>query len=254
MLRDQGNCIDDYVRLSDDLIWHTPRTVFGPCPCVPGRDHYDPVQGILPLDLSKESRPRSQAVELSRDGAVIFGHSSHFPWIRGDAGPLRKGELKEPAWSADSPEMDSCSLKDSGIGSGLTVPTSVSHASSRSTSSMQHPVTPPSQESPIAGRADQVPSVNNQRHIRGRYAVGILCALPKELKAVRALFDNKHSSVETIWGNSNHYALGEMAAHMVVATCLPVGGYGTNLAAAAATKLRRSFHSLRFCLLVGIGG
>lgn len=254
LVREHGICDDNHVRLSDDLIWHTPTTVFEPCPCVPEQDHYEPVQTIFPLELSNDVAPRSQPLELEGNGAVIFGHSSNFSWIWGDTGPPQKGEMREAAWSSHSPEMDSYSLKDSGIGSSLAISGSASHASSRSMLSARRLTTSPSQGPSQTARADSAPTVDNKMHIRDTYTVGILCALPKELKAVRALFDNRHSIVETAWGDSNHYALGEMAQHMDVATCLPAGEYGTNSAAAAATNMRRSFRSLRFCPLVGIGG
>lgn len=45
-----------------------------------------------------------------------------------------------------------------------------------------------------------------------------------------------------------------MGVHNVVILCLPCGVYGTVAAATAADHLRASFRSLRFGLLVGIGG
>ncbi|KAF4337448.1 Pfs domain protein [Fusarium beomiforme] len=93
-----------------------------------------------------------------------------------------------------------------------------------------------------------------QVNCRSAYTVGILCALPLELLAVRALFDTKHASPEYIQGDSNHYALGMMNQHMVVAACLPSGEYGTNAAADSASNMKRTFPNIKFCLLVGIGG
>lgn len=80
--------------------------------------------------------------------------------------------------------------------------------------------------------------------------VGIICALPKELKAVWALLDcvNQHSN------DDNPYLLGHLGGFTVVATCLPYGEYGTNAAAAAAANLARSYPQLEFTLLIGIGG
>ncbi|KAF4493247.1 nucleoside phosphorylase [Fusarium agapanthi] len=45
-----------------------------------------------------------------------------------------------------------------------------------------------------------------------------------------------------------------MAQHMVVATYLPAGEYGTNAAASAISDMMRSFMSIQFSLLVGIAG
>ncbi|KAH6877239.1 hypothetical protein B0T10DRAFT_609949 [Thelonectria olida] len=97
-------------------------------------------------------------------------------------------------------------------------------------------------------------SFDVETHSPWAYTVGILCALPKELLAVRALFDSKHSDPKHLRGDSNSYALGTMNDHMVVAACLPSGEYGTNAAADSASNMKRSFPSIRFCFLVGIGG
>ncbi len=71
--------------------------------------------------------------------------------------------------------------------------------------------------------------------------------------AVRALFDRKHARAEVTVDDSNHYALGQMAQHMIVTVCLPAGEYGTNSAAAVASNMVRSFPCIRFCLLFGMG-
>ncbi|KAJ4316002.1 hypothetical protein N0V84_008066 [Fusarium piperis] len=97
-------------------------------------------------------------------------------------------------------------------------------------------------------------SLSMESYPEGKYTVGILCALPKELLAVRALFDTKHSRPKNLHGDVNNYALGTISGHMVVAACLPAGEYGTNAAADSASNMRRSFPSITFCLLVGIGG
>ncbi|RBA21720.1 hypothetical protein FPRO05_00069 [Fusarium proliferatum] len=86
------------------------------------------------------------------------------------------------------------------------------------------------------------------------YTVGVICALPLELRAVRALFDTEHSGHTKMKGDSNTYALGTIGQHMIVAACLPSGEYGTNAAADAASNMRRTYHEVEFCLLVGIGG
>ncbi|KAE8384657.1 nucleoside phosphorylase domain-containing protein [Aspergillus alliaceus] len=88
------------------------------------------------------------------------------------------------------------------------------------------------------------------------YTVGIVCALALELLAVRALFDVTHTNSNGIISHedSNHYALGEIEKHRVVAACLPEGEYGTNSAADVAANLRRTFPGVKFALLIGIGG
>ncbi|KAF3902864.1 hypothetical protein AA313_de0207902 [Arthrobotrys entomopaga] len=86
------------------------------------------------------------------------------------------------------------------------------------------------------------------------YKVGIVCALPKELFAVRAMFDNRHDDLRYPREDTNKYALGRIQQHNVVAACLPSGEYGTNAAAGVLVHMKRSFPSLDICLLVGIGG
>ncbi|KAG5794496.1 hypothetical protein H9Q69_006452 [Fusarium xylarioides] len=93
-----------------------------------------------------------------------------------------------------------------------------------------------------------------QAYPHSAYTVGIICALPLELRAVRALFDTEHNEHTRMKGDSNTYALGTMGQHMIVAACLPSGEYGTNAAAEVASNMKRTYHELEFCLLVGIGG
>lgn len=103
--------------------------------------------------------------------------------------------------------------------------------------------------------ASYLPTLPDARvYHHSSYTVGILCALPLELLAVRALLDTKHQSLKYIRGDSNTYALGTMSDHMVVAACLPSGEYGTNAAADSASNMKRTFPNIEFCLLVGIGG
>ncbi|KAF5603864.1 G beta WD-40 repeats containing protein [Fusarium pseudocircinatum] len=52
----------------------------------------------------------------------------------------------------------------------------------------------------------------------------------------------------------NSYILGEINGHKIVIACLPAGNYGTNSAATVAKDLLRTFKSIRFGLMVGIGG
>lgn len=97
-------------------------------------------------------------------------------------------------------------------------------------------------------------SIRSNIYPRSFYTVGILCALPLELLAVRALFDTNHENLKYIRGDSNTYALGTIHDHIVVAACLPSGEYGTNAAADSASNMKRTFPNIEFCLLVGIGG
>ncbi|KAL3443419.1 nucleoside phosphorylase domain-containing protein [Aspergillus insuetus] len=86
------------------------------------------------------------------------------------------------------------------------------------------------------------------------YTVGIICALDKELLAVRCLLDTVHPVPSVSRHDTNSYTLGSIAQHAVVTTCLPAGEYGTNAAASVASQMRMSFPAIEFCLMVGIAG
>ncbi|KAF3182049.1 hypothetical protein TWF225_006544 [Orbilia oligospora] len=85
------------------------------------------------------------------------------------------------------------------------------------------------------------------------YTIGVICALQKELLAVRALFDSRHEDLHLPLQDTNHYALGRIHRHNIVAACLPSGEYGTNAAAQVLSHMIRSFTKVEFCCLVGIG-
>ena len=86
------------------------------------------------------------------------------------------------------------------------------------------------------------------------YTVGWVSALPLELAAATKMLDEIHQSLLQDPSDTNTYTLGTIGKHNVVLACLPAGQIGTNSAAKVATLMRWSFKSLRFCLLVGIGG
>ncbi|CEJ91578.1 hypothetical protein VHEMI07280 [[Torrubiella] hemipterigena] len=88
----------------------------------------------------------------------------------------------------------------------------------------------------------------------GDYAIGWICALPKELSASQAMLDTVHKPLPRVKNDSNTYTLGSIAVHNIVITCLSSGYYGTNKAAAVTSNMRWTFPSIRLYLMVGIGG
>lgn len=85
------------------------------------------------------------------------------------------------------------------------------------------------------------------------YTVGWICAIPSELIAARAMLDAEHAQLKTQpKHDENNYILGSIGGHHVTIACLPE--YGANRAAVAAKSMQSTFPSLRFGLLVGIGG
>ncbi|KAI9376783.1 nucleoside phosphorylase domain-containing protein [Aspergillus egyptiacus] len=86
------------------------------------------------------------------------------------------------------------------------------------------------------------------------YTVGWICALPIELAAAQAMLDEVHDSLPAREYDDNTYVLGRIFCHNVVLTCLPTGIYGPVTAATVATRMLSTFQSIRFGLMVGIGG
>ncbi|KAH0521908.1 hypothetical protein TsFJ059_005838 [Trichoderma semiorbis] len=81
------------------------------------------------------------------------------------------------------------------------------------------------------------------------YTIGWICALPLELVAAEAMLDCRH-----VDESSGEYTLGRIGVHNVVIACLPAGLTGTNAAATVAARMMSKFTSIRFGLMVGIGG
>ncbi|KAL6793232.1 nucleoside phosphorylase domain-containing protein [Trichoderma sp. SZMC 28012] len=86
------------------------------------------------------------------------------------------------------------------------------------------------------------------------YTVGWISALPVEFAAAVQLLDEEHSDHPLNQDHDTLYTLGSIGKHNVVIACLPAGSMGTNSAAAVATQMKAQFPSVRFGLLVGIGG
>ncbi len=83
------------------------------------------------------------------------------------------------------------------------------------------------------------------------YTVACVCPMGVELAPIKAMLDQPYPSLPTERGQ-NSYTLGEIAGHNIVIAVLPE--IGTNSAATVATRLLCDFPSIRFGLLVGIGG
>jgi nucleoside phosphorylase len=86
------------------------------------------------------------------------------------------------------------------------------------------------------------------------YAIGWLCALPVELAAAAEMLDEEHQDLPCEPNDTNLYTLGRIGEHNVVIACLPAGQTGTHSAAAVAVQMKSKFTSIRFSVMVGIGG
>ncbi|PVH98812.1 hypothetical protein DM02DRAFT_656953 [Periconia macrospinosa] len=95
----------------------------------------------------------------------------------------------------------------------------------------------------------------NQRRLSATdYAVGWLCALPIELAAAQVVLNETHQAPLYDKTDTNVYTFGRIGGHNVVLTSLPAGQMGTTPAAVGATRMLSTFNSIRFGLMVGIGG
>ncbi|KAF6815038.1 g-protein beta wd-40 repeats containing [Colletotrichum musicola] len=75
------------------------------------------------------------------------------------------------------------------------------------------------------------------------------------MAAAKGMLDQIHQDLpQQDPADHNNYILGQIKGHNIVIACLPAGIHGTTTAATVAKDLLRTFKSLRFGLLVGIGG
>jgi len=86
------------------------------------------------------------------------------------------------------------------------------------------------------------------------YTVAWLCVLPLDTAAAEAMLADKHPNSPTNPNDDNKYILGRIYDHNVVIACLRSGVYGTTSAAILAKQMQSTFQSIRFFLMVGIGG
>lgn len=243
-----GDLTTNPIRLSENLVWQNSDKIFDPCCCAGATaDHADIVQVIFPNTLSANLETCRHTTDLSDHGAVVFGYNRNFQWGWDDTGEPERNEIKtfegNPlsttlSMGSDSDVLDISSSRNDSTSTEITIDSTAVE------NELAHPK--PLARSYTRSRLESFKPED--------YAVGIVCALPLEFLAVRALFDQTHPDLPLSTADTNHYALGSMGQHRVVAACLPEGEYGTNSAADVAANLRRSFCSVKFCLLVGIGG
>ncbi|KAH8690924.1 hypothetical protein BGW36DRAFT_420317, partial [Talaromyces proteolyticus] len=86
------------------------------------------------------------------------------------------------------------------------------------------------------------------------YTVAWICALPVEMAAAKVMLDEVHEDLPALPHDNNVYTLGRIRKHNVVIAGLPNGKYGNTSATVVAMQLIAGFPSIRFGLMVGIGG
>ncbi|PNP50211.1 hypothetical protein THARTR1_09200 [Trichoderma harzianum] len=184
------------------------------CECAKGMGRH--------CELTQTIWPLRKMERGSRDlslpaGAVVFGHNSLTRTIWKDVGDPEDGE--PPSSGEESNDDDPA---DSGVGLSSYEPT-------------------------IADRKEHSLAYDD-------YKIGIICALPKELAAVKASFDEHHQCLPQLKKDTNSYCLGSIGTDNVVAACLPYEEYGINTAAKVASDMDKTFTALERIFLVGIGG
>lgn len=87
------------------------------------------------------------------------------------------------------------------------------------------------------------------------YTVGWICALPTERAAAMTMLDKRHDDILSQDSRDhNNYTLGQIGVHNVAIACLPPGVPGTTSAAIVASHILFTFPSIRFGLMIGVGG
>lgn len=103
-------------------------------------------------------------------------------------------------------------------------------------------------------RREIPPSILQDEMKHEDYKVGWICALPTELAAAACMLDEHHDALPQPATDDNNYTLGQIGPHNVAIAGLPAGVTGVTSAARVAEQMRTSFPSMRFGLMVGIGG
>ena len=86
------------------------------------------------------------------------------------------------------------------------------------------------------------------------YTIGWVCALAKEQTAAQAMLDDEHPDLSKPRSDHNVYTLGSVCKKNIVIACLPAGKTGNNSSTKVAAQMVSTFPSIKFCLMVGIGG
>ncbi|KAF3398983.1 hypothetical protein DPV78_006688 [Talaromyces pinophilus] len=192
IVEDTGDLTANPIRLNENLVWHNPERIFHFCRCVDATaSHTDIVQVILPATLS-DSAESNSSIDLQHNGAVVFGYCRDFRWRWGDSGDPKKDDVRaDDAHLSAKYDLGQEHNTTSSVGSKsdyapLSSSDVLSVEDTIQTSSVENESTKPKSLSRSYTRW-------NLETLRAEdYAVGIVCALPLELLAVRALFDQTH--------------------------------------------------------------
>ncbi|KAL3442973.1 nucleoside phosphorylase domain-containing protein [Aspergillus insuetus] len=84
------------------------------------------------------------------------------------------------------------------------------------------------------------------------YTIGWIAALPVEFAAARAMLTHRHKRLPVAAGDSNAYFLGSIGDHNIAIACInEAGGLPASI---VASNMVKTFPSVRYVRMVGIGG
>ncbi|KAF7122777.1 hypothetical protein CNMCM5793_000887 [Aspergillus hiratsukae] len=86
------------------------------------------------------------------------------------------------------------------------------------------------------------------------YTVAWICALSLGKTAAVLMLDTQRPPLPKAPSDENSYIFGDIQGHNIVNVCLPLGICGTNSAAVSVAQMKTTFPSIRYALVVGIGG
>lgn len=97
--------------------------------------------------------------------------------------------------------------------------------------------------------------MSKKRPAKSDYTVGWVCALPHEMAAAMCMLDKTHEDLEEVdISDHNSYRLGQINDHNIVIASLSADIHGSTTTATVAKDMLRTFPSIRFSLMIGIGG
>ncbi|KAI2839201.1 hypothetical protein CBS147343_6492 [Aspergillus niger] len=91
--------------------------------------------------------------------------------------------------------------------------------------------------------------------VQENFTIAIFCALPLEVDAVSAVFDERYEDLrlyQNALGDSNTYTLGRVGRHHAALVHLP--GMGKSVASQASSTIRSTYPNIKLALVVGICG
>ena len=246
IMEKHGNPLKTPKKLSSNTAWSILPSTFDGCKCNESKDHCTVVQD---LTVTSGDTPRQNSKSTPYDaptlGAVIFGNMASPDLPQGLIPPPARADSTSSSMQQTltqiSARVESLYIPDTRKERSTTITQNTSSRISALHSMSESDPQPAPGSIPTALTSDD-------------YLVAIICALPKELRAVLLLFDEMHEQIRFNSNDPYSYAFGRIGEHNIVAACLPKGQCGNCSATAVGSQLLQSFPKVKFALLVRIGG